>query len=78
VIAVNFEVRQAVYRVTGYGFQPIAIVHSLPQALFVWTLILFTIQHIWMSFAHISLTFLLSVSLLVASMLGLLVASAGM
>jgi len=35
--------------VTGYGFQPIAIVHSLPQALFVWALILFTIQYFWMS-----------------------------
>jgi hypothetical protein len=36
------------------GFQPIAIVHSLPKALFVWTLLLFTIQGFWMTFAGLS------------------------
>ena len=39
---------QAVYLggwVTGYGFQPIAIVHSLPQAMFIWVLILLAIQN---------------------------------
>ncbi|KAN0127126.1 hypothetical protein V8E53_015064 [Lactarius tabidus] len=42
------------------GFQPIAIVYSLPQALFVWALILFLIQIFWMAFIDISLTSLLS------------------
>jgi hypothetical protein len=42
------------------GFQPIAIVYSLPQALFVWALILFLIQVFWMAFIDISLTSLLS------------------
>jgi len=72
VIAVNFDVRQAVYlddRITSYVFQPIAIVHSLPQALFVWALLLFAIQHFWMAFAGLPLTFLLSASLPVAAVL---------
>ncbi len=72
VIAVNFYVRQAVYlddRITSYGFQPIAIVHSLPQALFVWALLLLAIQHYWMAFADLPLTFLLSASLPVAAVL---------
>ncbi|KAI9458604.1 hypothetical protein BJY52DRAFT_1186742 [Lactarius psammicola] len=55
--------------ITCYGFQPIAIVHSLPQALFVWALLLFAIQHYWMAFAGLPLTFLLSASLPVAAVL---------
>lgn len=31
-------------RNTSYGFQPTAVVHSLPQAIFVWASLLFTIQ----------------------------------
>ncbi|KAH9031469.1 hypothetical protein EDB84DRAFT_1578763 [Lactarius hengduanensis] len=42
--------------VTSYGFQPVAIVHSLPQALFVWALLLFAIQYFWMTFYGVSLT----------------------
>ncbi|KAH9042552.1 hypothetical protein EDB85DRAFT_2139121 [Lactarius pseudohatsudake] len=36
---------------TNCGFQPIAIVHSLPKALFVWAMLLFAIQGFWMTFA---------------------------
>lgn len=36
------------------GFQPIAIVHSLPKALFVWALVLFAIQGFWMTFAGLT------------------------
>lgn len=42
------------------GFQPLAIVHSLPQALFVWALLLFLIQVSWMALTYLSLTSLLS------------------
>ena len=38
----------------NYGFQPIAIVHSLPEALFVWALLLSAIQGLWASFAGLS------------------------
>jgi len=41
---------------TSYGFQPIAIVHSLPQALFVWALPLFSMQGFWMDFSDLPLT----------------------
>jgi hypothetical protein len=41
------------------GFQPIAIVHSLPKALFVWALLLFAIQGFWMTFAGLSPSLLL-------------------
>ena len=71
-IAVDFAVIQAVYLggwVAGYGFQPIAMVHSLPQALFVWALILFTIQHFLMGFFNISLPPLLITSLFVVAVL---------
>ncbi|KAI9458566.1 hypothetical protein BJY52DRAFT_411425 [Lactarius psammicola] len=44
----------------SYGFQPIAIVHSLPQALFVWALLLFLIQGLWMAFIDLSPTLVLS------------------
>ncbi|KAH9026751.1 hypothetical protein EDB85DRAFT_162236 [Lactarius pseudohatsudake] len=62
--------------ITSYGFQLIAIVHSLPQALFIWALILFTIPHLWMAFFAMPLTFLLSVSPLVAVVLLTLVVCA--
>jgi uncharacterized membrane protein len=51
------------------GFQPIAIVHSLPQALFVWALLLFLIQGFWMTFADLPLTLLLSTFLPIAAVL---------
>jgi hypothetical protein len=57
VSVVNLDVRQAVYlddrNTKSCGFQPIAIVHSLPKALFVWTLLMFTIQGFWMTFASL-------------------------
>ena len=58
VSVINFDVRQAVSlyerKTKRYGFQPIAIVYSLPKALFVWTLLLFGIQGFWMIFADLS------------------------
>ncbi|KAH8984592.1 hypothetical protein EDB92DRAFT_1818990 [Lactarius akahatsu] len=36
---------------TSCSFQPIAIVHSLPMALFVWASLLFFFQGFWMTFA---------------------------
>jgi choline-glycine betaine transporter len=42
------------------GFQPIAIVHSLPKALLVWALLLSAIQVFWMIFAGLSPSLLLS------------------
>jgi len=53
----------------SYGFQPIAIVYSLPQALFVWALLLFLIQGFWMAFISLSLTLVLSTLLPTAGML---------
>jgi len=43
--------------ITSHGFQPIAIIHSLPDALFVWAMFLFMIQYFFftnmpLSFAH--------------------------
>ncbi|KAI9438660.1 hypothetical protein H4582DRAFT_1950065 [Lactarius indigo] len=54
---------------TCYGFQPIAIVHSLPRALFVWALLLFSMQGFWMAFADLPLTPLISTLLPVAVIL---------
>ncbi|KAH9054807.1 hypothetical protein EDB87DRAFT_1414453 [Lactarius vividus] len=53
----------------SYGFQPIAIVHSLPQAMFIWTLLLFLIQGLWIILMNLSLTLLLSALLPTAAML---------
>jgi hypothetical protein len=48
---------------TSYGFQPTAIVHSLPQALFVWALILFAIQGFWMAFAGLPTALILPITI---------------
>ncbi|KAF8269466.1 hypothetical protein EI94DRAFT_950737 [Lactarius quietus] len=56
-------------RNTVYGFQPTAIVHSLPQALFVWALLLFSMQGFWMVFADLPLIVILSTLLPVAAIL---------
>jgi len=40
---------------TSYGFEPTAIVHSVPQASFVYAFILFTIQGFWMTFGGLPL-----------------------
>ncbi|KAI9465769.1 hypothetical protein BJY52DRAFT_485793 [Lactarius psammicola] len=45
---------------TSCGFQPIAIVHSLPQASFVWASLLFAIQGFWMTFSGLPPHILLS------------------
>ncbi|KAH9017912.1 hypothetical protein EDB84DRAFT_1566645 [Lactarius hengduanensis] len=45
---------------TSCGFQPIAIVHSLPMALFVWASLLSSIQCFWMTFAGLPPHLLLS------------------
>ena len=63
---------KAVYldtRNTSYGFQPTAIVHSLPQAVFVWASLLFTIQGFCMAFGDIPGTVLLPIVLPVAVVL---------
>lgn len=57
------------------GFQPIAIVHSLPQALFVWALLLFLIQVFWTAFIYLSLTSFLSILIPVTAVL--VIASVG-
>lgn len=54
---------------TTYGFQPIAIVHSLPQALFVWALLLFSMQGFWVVFADLPLTLCLSTLLPVTAIM---------
>jgi len=51
------------------GFQPIAIVHSLPQAFFVWALLLFLIQVFCMAFIYLSLTSFLSTLIPVTAVL---------
>jgi hypothetical protein len=38
-------------RNTSYGFQPTAIVHSLPCASFIWALLLFGMQCFWVTFS---------------------------
>ncbi|KAH9003504.1 hypothetical protein EDB86DRAFT_2370277 [Lactarius hatsudake] len=62
----------------NYGFQPIAIVHCLPQALFVWALLLFLIQGFWIALKDLSLTSLLSallptVAVLVIACVGIMI-----
>ncbi|KAI9458597.1 hypothetical protein BJY52DRAFT_413055 [Lactarius psammicola] len=56
-------------RNTSYGFQPIAIIHSLPQALFVWALLLFSLQGFLMAFADLPLPLLLLTLVLVVAIL---------
>jgi len=51
------------------GFQPIAIVHSLPKALFVWALLLFAFQGFWMTFAGLPTSLLLSTLFPIAAVL---------
>ena len=77
-MAVNLEIRQAVYLggwLTGLGSHPISIVHSLPEALYIWALFLFTIPVFSLAFAILGLTFFLVASLPVTA--ALLVACVG-
>ena len=58
VNAVNFDVRQAAHLdnlIASYNFQQISVVHSLPQALLIWALLLFAAQYLWMAVAGIPL-----------------------
>lgn len=54
---------------TNYGFLPIAIVHSLPQALFIWAFLLLAIQGFWITFADLPLPLILATFLPVAAVL---------
>ena len=58
-------------RDTTYGFEPTAIVHSIPQALFVWAFFLFAIQGFWMAFGDLPQRILLPTIISVAVVLGL-------
>jgi hypothetical protein len=54
--------RKAAYldiRNTKYGFQPTAIVHSLPQVAFIWASFLFTVQGFWMTIGQLPGTIIL-------------------
>jgi len=46
-------------RNTSCGFEPTAIVHSLPEVAFVWAFFLFTIQGFWMTFGDVPTNLLL-------------------
>jgi NhaP-type Na+/H+ or K+/H+ antiporter len=54
---------------TSHGFQPTAMVHSLPQAGFVWASLLFTIQGFCMTFSDIPGTILWRIIIPVAVVL---------
>jgi hypothetical protein len=58
-------------RNTSYGFEPTAIVHSIPQALFMWAFFLFAIQGFWMAFADLPQRILFPTIISVAIVLGL-------
>jgi hypothetical protein len=58
-------------RDTTYGFEPTAIVHSIPQALFVWAFLLFAIQGFWMAFGDLPREILFPTVISVAVVLGL-------
>jgi len=56
---------------TTYGFEPTAIVHSMPQASFVWAFFLFAVQGFWMAFGDLPRVILLPTIISVAVVLGL-------
>jgi hypothetical protein len=58
-------------RNTSYGFEPTAIVHSLPLASFVWAFFLFAMQGFWMTFGTLPLRVLFPTMISVAVVLGL-------
>jgi hypothetical protein len=58
-------------RDTAYGFEPTAIVHSIPHASFIYAFFLFTIQGFWMAFGDLPLRILLPTVISVAVVLGL-------
>jgi hypothetical protein len=56
-------------RNTSYGFQPTAMVHSLPQVAFVWASFLFTIQGFWSTLGDLPVTLLLHATIPIATVL---------
>jgi len=58
-------------RDTIYGFEPTAIVYSIPQASFIWAFFLFAIQGFWMTFGDLPQRILLPTVISVAVVLGL-------
>lgn len=58
-------------RNSAYGFEPTAIVHSIPQASFIWAFFLFAIQGFWMAFGDLPQRILLPTMISVAVVLGL-------
>jgi hypothetical protein len=56
---------------TTYGFQPTAIVHSLPQVSFIWAMLLFAIQGFWIAFSDLPTGLLLPVIIPVAVVLAI-------
>jgi apolipoprotein N-acyltransferase len=56
-------------RNTSYGFQPTAIVYSLPHASFIWAMLLFAIQGFWMTFSGLPMRVFLPVIIPVAVVL---------
>ncbi|KAH8987895.1 hypothetical protein EDB92DRAFT_1874834 [Lactarius akahatsu] len=66
--AVRLDNSNASYLSHG-RFRPIAIIHSLPQAMFTWALFLFAMQGFWMIFASLPLPMLLATFLSVATAL---------
>jgi len=58
-------------RDTAYGFELTAIVHSIPQASFVWAFFLFAVQGFWMAFCDLPQRILLPTVVSVAIVLGL-------
>jgi hypothetical protein len=74
-LTLTFEAMYLDERNTSYGFQPIAIVHSLPQTLFAWAFLLLAMQGFWITFSDLSLPLILASFLPVAA--GLTVACVG-
>ena len=54
---------------TSYGFQLTAIAHSLPHASFIWALLLFTMQGLWMTISDLPTRIFLPVAIPVAVVL---------
>jgi uncharacterized membrane protein len=71
---INFYGCKAAYldtRDTAYGFEPTAIIHSIPLASFVYAFFLFAIQGFWMALGDLPRGILLPTMIAVAVVLGL-------
>ncbi|KAI0296417.1 hypothetical protein BC826DRAFT_233441 [Russula brevipes] len=58
-------------RNTSYGFQPTAMVHSLPQVAFIWASFLFTVQGFYLTIGDLPLTLLLHATIPIAIVLAI-------